>query len=61
MRDTWKRSVDNELGRLADGLPKELLGTKTIDFIKKSNIPIGKKVTYASMVCDIRPLKSEKI
>ena len=41
MIDTWKRSLDNELGRVADGLPKKLLGTKTIYFIKKSNISIG--------------------
>ena len=31
-----------------------------IAFIRKTYIPINKKVTYANMVCDYRPLKSEK-
>ena len=30
-----------------------------MDFIHKKDIPLHKKVTYANMVCDHRPLKSE--
>ena len=33
--------------------------TDTIDFISKYNIPRQQKVTYATFVCDHRPLKSE--
>ena len=31
----------------------------TIDFINKNEVPPNKKVTYANMVCDVRPLKAE--
>lgn len=35
------------------------VSTDTIDFIRKSQVPPGKKVTYASCVYDHRPFKSE--
>ena len=31
-----------------------------MDFIPYSKVPKGRIVTYANMVCDIRPLKTEK-
>ena len=34
--------------------------TQTISFVTKNSIPSNKKITYANMVCDYRPLKSEK-
>jgi len=46
----------NELGRLAQGFRK-VKGNNTLYFIK--NIPKGKKVTYARIVCSIRPQKTE--
>lgn len=55
---TWKRATSNELGRLAQGIC-HIQGNDVIDFINKSEIPSNKKVTYANMVCDFRPLKSK--
>ena len=54
----WKTSITNELGRLAKGI-KEVKGNDVIEFIMKKQIPPNKKVTYANMVCDYRPLKSD--
>ena len=34
--------------------------TKAVKWIHKSEIPKNKKVTYANMVCNFRPLKEEK-
>ena len=58
-KHVWNQSLSNKLGRLSDGF-KNIKGTNTIDFIKKSAIPKHKKITYANMVCDHRPLKTEK-
>ena len=58
-KDTWLKSTANELGRLANGIPNRVRGTDCIVFIHKSQVPPGKKVTYANMVCDYRPLKDE--
>ena len=59
MKTTWLRFTANELGRIANGIPDRVRVTDCIEFIPKSNIPKGKKVTYANMVCDYRPLKDE--
>jgi len=56
----WIRSLSNEWGRLANGNDAGIKGTQTIAFIPKSLVPSDKKVTYATMVCDYRPLKDEK-
>ena len=58
-QETWLRSTANELGRLAKGIPDRVRGTECIEFIPKHKVPQGKKVTYANMVCDYRPLKDE--
>ena len=55
---TWQQATSNELGRLAQGVCNTK-GNDVIDFIYKSDVPAHKKVTYANMVCDFRPLKSE--
>jgi len=60
MKIIWAKDLENELGCLSDGIPNELLGTKTIQFVFKHEVPKEKKVTYANMVCDHRPLKTEK-
>ena len=52
----WGLALSNELGRLSQG-NGPVVGNNAIVFIKKSDIPCGKKVTYADMVCDHRPLK----
>jgi hypothetical protein len=48
----WMRSTANEINRLYN--------TNTIRFIRRSNIPKGRKVTYDSFVVDIKDHKEEK-
>jgi hypothetical protein len=48
----WMRSTANEINRLYN--------TNTIRFIRRSNIPTGRKVTYGSFVVDIKDHKEEK-
>jgi hypothetical protein len=48
----WMRSTANEINRLYN--------TDTIRFIRRSNIPKGRKVTYGSFVVDIKDHKEEK-
>jgi hypothetical protein len=62
----WERSLANEWGRLLEhGLGQtraetdKILGTGTIFFISKSDVPQDRKVTYANFVCNIRPQKAE--
>jgi hypothetical protein len=57
----WWNSLGNELGRLAQGIGNRIVGTDTIDFIRRSDVPTGKKVTYANFICDERPLKEESM
>jgi hypothetical protein len=56
---TWTTSLCNEFGRLAQGFNDKIVGTDTIDFIHKNEVPSDKKVTYGNFICDYRPLKSE--
>ena len=58
MANIWGNSLSNELGRLAQGI-RDITGNDVIDFITKAEISLHKKVTYANMVCDYRPLKSD--
>jgi hypothetical protein len=48
----WMISTANEISRL--------LNTNTIRFIRGSDIPKGRKVTYGSFVVDIKDRKEEK-
>jgi hypothetical protein len=48
----WMRSTANEINRLYN--------TNTIRFIRRSNIPKGRKVTYGSFVVDIKDHKEDK-
>ena len=57
----WCNSLGNELGRLAQGIGNRIVGTNTIDFIRRSDVPIGKKVTYTNFICNKRPLKEESM
>jgi hypothetical protein len=59
-RAVWLRGLSNECGRLANGNRYGVKGTNTIKFIPKTSVPHDRKVTYASFVCDHRPLKTEK-
>jgi hypothetical protein len=58
--DRWNRSMANEMGRLAQGVGTRMKsGTDTTYFIKRNQVPKGKKVTYANAICDYRPLKDD--
>ena len=45
---------------MAQGSNTGVESTETIEFIKHSKVPPDRKVTYASFVCDHRPLKDEQ-
>ena len=51
--------ISNKLGRLSDGIPGRVQGTKGVKFVY-TRCSKKQKVTYANMVCDYRPLKEEK-
>jgi hypothetical protein len=58
----WNKSLANEFGRLAQGLPNgRVTGTNTIFFIHRDLVPKDrlKDVTYASFSCDMKPNKKE--
>ena len=55
----WNRGLDNELGRLSNGIPGRITRSNTITFINKNSVPKGEKVTYANLVCDFREHKEE--
>ena len=57
--ELWEPGLSNEWGRLANGNTNGVKGTQTIEFIPKNEVPNGRDVTYASFVCDHRPLKPE--
>ena len=61
LRDTWFKSLANQLGRLAQGIG-DIKGADTIFFISKSEIPqdIWKDITYGRIAVDYRPGKEEK-
>merc|ERR1712086_523713 len=58
----WDKSAANEFGRLADGVGNRVKGTKTIEFIRKCDVPQSrmKDVTYGSFVCNVRNKKNRK-
>jgi hypothetical protein len=64
-RETWSRAAADEFGRLFNGVGKNtdgtqrVKGTNTCHWIKKSQVPKGKRVTYARTVVAVRPEKEE--
>ena len=58
-KELWKKALSNEIGRLAHGNIHGVKYTDTIEFITRNDLPSDAATTYASFVCDIRPLKSE--
>ena len=58
-KNIWRQALSNKLGRLAQG-GNNIQGNDVVDFIHFHEVPNNKIVTYANMVCDIRPLKTEK-
>jgi hypothetical protein len=61
-RDAWTHSSANEFGRLAQGVGTQILGTDTIFFITKKDIPVDQRqdMTYGKFVCEYKPNKEEK-
>jgi hypothetical protein len=59
LQPLWKRGFGNECGRLFQGI-RDIPGTDTCFFIKLTNIPKDRKITYGKIVCDYKPLKTEK-
>jgi hypothetical protein len=53
------RGVGNECGRLFKGI-RNIPGTDTCFFIKLTNIPEDRKITYGKIVCNYKPHKKEK-
>jgi hypothetical protein len=65
-REDWSRAAANEFGHLFNGVGKNadgtqrIVGTNTCHWIKRSQVPRGKKVTYAPTVVAIRTEKAEQ-
>jgi hypothetical protein len=62
----WYASLTNEWGRCTQGIKKsrsaatQIVGNNTIFFIRPQSVPPGRKVTYATFVCTMRPGKAEE-
>ena len=50
-------TLSNEWGRLANGNKHNVKATNTIEFIERTQVPQGKKVTYATLFWIIDHLK----
>ena len=63
--EAWLKSGANEFGRLFQGIGRNADGTRRVEgtntcfWIAKKNIPRNKRATYARIVCEERPEKSE--
>ena len=57
---TWRKSFSNELGRLTKGVGDIMKsGTETLFFIRRDQVPEGRKVTYGRLVVLVCPQKEE--
>jgi hypothetical protein len=54
-----KLGFGNEVGSLFQGI-RDIPGTDTCFFIKLTNIPKYRQITYGKIVCDYKPHKKEK-
>jgi hypothetical protein len=59
LQPLWKQGFGNECGRLFQGI-RDIPGTDTCFFIKRTNVPKDRKITYGKIVCDYKPHKKEK-
>jgi hypothetical protein len=59
LQPLWTRGFGNEVGRLFQGI-RNIRGTDTCLFIKLTNIPKDRKITFGKIVCDNKPHKKEK-
>jgi hypothetical protein len=59
LQPLWTRGFGNECGHLFQGI-RDIPGTNTCFFIKLTNIPKHRNITYGKIVCDYKPHKKEK-
>jgi hypothetical protein len=59
LQPLWKRGFGNECGRLFQGI-RDIACTDTCLFIKLTNIPKDRNITFVKIVCDYKPHKKEK-
>jgi hypothetical protein len=59
LQPLWTRGFDNKCGRLFQGI-RDIPGTDVCFFIKLTNIPKDRNITYGKIVCDNKPHKQEK-
>jgi hypothetical protein len=59
LQPLWTRGFGNERGCLFQGI-RDIPGTDTCFFIKLTNIPKDRNITYGKIVCDYKPHKKEK-
>jgi hypothetical protein len=59
LQPLWTWGFGNECGRLFQGI-RDIPGTDTCFFIKLTNIPKDRKITYGKIFCDYKPHKKEK-
>ena len=57
--EIWSHLASNEFGQLMNGNRYGVISTQAMTTIKPSAIFQDKTITFASMVCDYRPLKQE--
>jgi hypothetical protein len=54
-----KQGFGNKCGCLFQGI-RDIAGTDTYFFIKLTNVPKDRNITYGKIVCDYKPHKKEK-
>jgi hypothetical protein len=59
LQPLWTRGFGNECGRLFQGI-RDIPGTDACFFIKLTNVPKDRKITYGKIVCDYKPHNKEK-
>ena len=55
----WHKYFSNEVGIFAQSVVNIVVGSNTIYFIPKPQVPQDRKVTYEIIVCDNKPHKAE--
>ena len=58
-KQVWLKSTANKLGNLAQCVGGRVKGTDTIQFVSRNQVPNGRKITYAWIVCLIHHKKTK--
>jgi hypothetical protein len=59
LQPLWKHGFGNEFGRLFQVI-RDIPGTDACFFIKLTNVPKDRNITYGKLVCDYKPHKKEE-